>query len=307
MRNRLLLFTLFFILVCISLNVLSVEFTKRQCYDETYVELSSSKYDNETYTVILMNKKNERIRAKYFAAPDNGKSVYKRYIDWSARVQNLVLVSSGTYMDQCDNPETAKPVGLTIDHGVPVNQNLINHKMDALAIVYPSGGSDGGIVVSNLASGDLTLKGGGIDEKRKFDLRKSPYDLDDFMEWAKKQEATIFQTHLLVYKNNLKISSTNSNTAKRERRFFAMGSDADGQWYNIILNCPSSNSLYNSSKKALDFLNKYKEINVSYMINLDTGCQNVMELRNSNCQVNKSVAGTQDVSSAVNLLAFYFQ
>ncbi len=85
-------------------------------------------------------------------------------------------------MDQCDNAEIAKPVGLTIDNGIPVTRTLITKKMDALAIVYAAGGSGGGIVVTNLADGDLTLKGSGIDEKRKFNLRKSDDDLDDFME-----------------------------------------------------------------------------------------------------------------------------
>lgn len=304
---RRVIFIFLFLIFCSSLKLLSTNRATSQCYDANYVELSASNYKNEQYTVIMLNKAGQRIKTKYFAAPDNGKSVFKRYIDWSARIKNIILVSSGTYMDQCDNAELAKPVGLTIDNGIPVTRTLIEKKMDALAIVYSAGGSGGGIVVTNLADGDLMLKGSGVDEKRKFNLRKSDDDLDDFMEWAEAQEATVFQTHLLVYNNILKISATNSNTAKRERRFLAAGKDSDGQQYNIILNCPASSSLYDASKKALEFLNKFKEINVSFMINLDTGCQNVIELRNSNCSVNTAVTGTQAVNNAVNLLAFYFQ
>lgn len=304
---RRVIFIFLFLIFSSSLKLLSTNRAVSQCYDANYVELSTSNYKNEQYTVIMLNKAGQRIKTKYFAAPDNGKSVFKRYIDWSARIKNIILVSSGTYMDQCDNAELAKPVGLTIDNGIPVTRTLIAKKMDALAIVYSSGGSAGGIVVTNLADGDLMLKGSGVDEKRKFNLRKSNDDLDDFMEWAEAQEATVFQTHLLVYNNILKISATNSNTAKRERRFLAAGKDADGQQYNIILNCPASSSLYDASKKALEFLNKFKEINVLFMINLDTGCQNVIELRNSNCSVSTAVTGTQAVNNAVNLLAFYFQ
>jgi hypothetical protein len=84
----------------------------------------------------MLNKAGQRIKAKYFAAPDIGKTVYKRYLDWSTRIKNIVLVSSGTYMDECDNAETAKPVGLTIDNGVPVTETLITKKMDALVIIY---------------------------------------------------------------------------------------------------------------------------------------------------------------------------
>ena len=302
-----LIFILLFIIVGSTLRLLSINPPSSQCYDQNYVELSSSTYKNEEYIVVMMNRAGQRIKAKYFAAPDNGKSVFKRYTDWSARIKNIVLVSSGTYMDQCDNAEEAKPVGLTIDNGIPVTRTLITKKMDALAMVYSGGGNGGGIIVTNLADGDLTLKGSGIDETRKFNLRRSADDLDDFMEWAEAQEATVFQTHLLVYKNVLKISPTNSNTAKRERRFLAVGKDNDGQVFDIILNCPASSSIYDASKKALEFLNNFKEINVTFMINLDTGCQNVIELRNSNCTLNTAVTGTQAINSAVNLLAFYFQ
>ena len=160
------------------------DFAAEWNYDPSYVSISDVTYKNEQYITVTMRREGERIRAKYFAAPDfNGNSVYKRFEEWKRRNNNLVLVSSGTYMDDANTPE-----GLTIDNGILVNQTLIYNKMDALAIVYATGG----IAVSNLKNGDLKLSGGGVDPNRKFNLRGSALDREDFIEWAKSQEATIF-------------------------------------------------------------------------------------------------------------------
>ncbi len=270
-----------------------------QCYDPNYVEISSVTYKNESYSVVLMRRDGNRVRAKYFAAKDfNGNNVYNRYKDWSQKVGNIILVSSGTYMDGSQTP-----VGLTIDNGIPVNQTLINDRMDALVIVFATGG----IVVSNLKDGDLSVSGGGVDPTRKFNLRKSAIDLSDFMDWAKSQEATVFQTHLLAYKNNLTISATNSSGNSRERRFLAVGKDEEGKIVHVIVHCPQHSSLYDGSKKTLDFLNNGKDMEVTFMINLDTGAQDVFELHQSDCSINPSIRGTQPLSTAVNLLSYYFQ
>lgn len=270
-----------------------------QCYDPNYVEISNVSYKNEIYSVVMMRRDGNRIKAKYFAAPDyNGNNVYQRYLNWSRSSGNIVLVSSGTYMD-----DKQTPVGLTIDNGIPVNQTLVNEKMDALAIVFATGG----IVVSNLKEGDLSVSGGGVDPNRKFNLRRSTTDLQDFMDWATSQEATVFQTHLLVYKNALVISSYNSAPAPRERRFLAVGKDEDGKLVHVIVHCPQNASLYDGSRKVLDFLNNFKDIEVTFMINLDTGAQDVFELHNSDCSVNKVIKGKQELNTAANLLSYYFQ
>jgi len=270
-----------------------------QCYDPNYVEISNVSYKNETYSVVLMRREGNRIKAKYFAAADyNGNNVFQRYNNWSKSVANIILVSSGTYMD---NRQT--PVGLTIDNGIPVNQTLVHDKMDALTIVFATGG----IVVSNLKDGDLSVGGGGLNKKRKFNLRKSSIDLQDFMDWARSQEATVFQTHLLVYKNALTVSSYNSVTTPRERRFLAVGYDEDGKLVHVIVHCPQHSSIHDGAKKTLDFLNNFKDIKVTFMINLDTGAQDVFELNNSDCTKNDAIKGTQPLSTAVNLLSYYFQ
>jgi hypothetical protein len=269
--------------------------TTKTCYESKYVEISQVKYEDNAYNIVYMKRDSSRVNAKYFAAKDfNGKSVYQRYSTWAAS-KNIILVSSGTYMDN-----TGRPVGLTIDNGVLVNNTMAD--FDGLVIVYATGG----IVVSNLDDKDLTVQG----IEKKLDIRNSAFDRQTFIEWAKNHEATVFQTHLLVHKNVLTINpglnGTNSRTA-RERRFLAVGTDKKGKTIHCIVHCTEYATLYDGTARTKTFLNEYKDLNVTFMINLDTGNQDVFELYNKNCTVNQSIKGRVSVSRAINLLAYYFQ
>lgn len=296
--KKILVLTAIFILTS-SFSILYPTKTYCPAYSSRFVEISSIKYKGEIFNAISMKRDSNRIRAKYFAAPDlKGNSVYKRYAGWS-HGKNIILFSSGTYMDR----SLQRPEGLTIDNGIPVNETLISGRMDALVIVYTSGG----IAVSNLKDGDLTLNGNGINPKRKFNIRKSTWDKDDFMEWAKSEEATVFQTHLLIYKNELKISSVNSNEKSQERRFLAVGKDDEGKVVHVIVHCPTHSTLYEGAKKTFDFLKNSKDMEVNFMINLDTGYQDVFRLFNRDGSLNPTIRGPVEPSTAVNLLTYYFE
>ena len=286
-----------FSLLCLIFSSFNVKLISQQCYSQDLVEISGVTFKQEKYYVITMLREGERIKAKYFAAQDfNGNNVYSRYLEWKKYNPNVVLFSSGTYMDDRGNPQ-----GLTIDNGTIVNQTLIYNKMDALVVVYASGG----IAVSNLKDGDLRININGTN--RILDIRKNPNDLDDFIEWAASQRATVFQTHLLVYKNQLKIDSYTSKKDERERRFLAVGKNEDGKVVHSIVHCPQYSSLYEGSKKVLDFLSTAKHLDITFMINLDNGAQDVFELYNSNCTLNGSIKGQLDPRRAVNLLTYYFK
>lgn len=269
------------------------------CYERDYVEVSNVEYAGEKYSLVYMQRSGQRVRAKYFAARDEfGNSVYKRYNNWKNTNDGIILVSSGTYWNGQGIPE-----GLTIDNGIMVNGTIMRNKMDALTIVYATGG----IVVTDLREGNLKVSGGGIDSNRKLDLRGSSKDLYDFKKWAKSQEATVFQTHLLVYDNELKISSYNSDKTKRERRFLAVGKNEDGDIVHTIVQRPEYASLYQSSKETKAFLNDFAGMEVIFMINIDVGNQDVFELRNWDCSVNKTIKGQKALGTAANLLVYYFK
>ncbi len=266
-------------------------------YDGNYVEISSVKYKEDQFNVIYMHRDGNRVKVKYFAAADfNGNNVFKRYQKW-VNGKSLILVSSGTYMDY-----DGVPVGLTIDNGVVVNKTLAKN-FDGLVIVN----ANGGITVSSLKEGDLKLKGEGIDTTKRYDLRKSAWDMQAFTKWAVSHEATVFQSHLLVYKNKLDIAFLNASPAIAPRRFLAIGKDEKGKSVHAIIQSSEYATLYNGSKKALEFLNEFKDMEVTFMINLDTGDQDVFKLYDKDGSTNKMIKGAKDISVAVNLLAYYFQ
>jgi uncharacterized DUF497 family protein len=297
MKNLIILMAAFFL--CTSFKSDKLYDALAPIYDSEFVEISTVNYKDERYNAISMKREGNRVRAKYFAAADRlGKSVFNRYSLW-ATGKNVILVSSGTYMDQ----SYITPEGLTIDNGIPVNETLITDRMDALVIVY----TNGGIAVSNLKVGDLSLTGINIDSSRKFNLRKSSWDKDDFMEWAKAEEATVFQTHLLVYKNKLALSSVNSSTKSQERRFLAVGENEEGKLIHVIVHCPKHSTLYDGAERAFRFLKDFKDMDVTFMINLDTGYQDVFKLYNKDGTTNQTISGKENLNRAVNLLTYYFQ
>lgn len=264
-------------------------------YDCTYVETINVSYEQDRYQVISMKRQpGNHVRAKYFAALDEQRnSVYTRFQRWSAD-KNVILALSGTYMDN-----TRTPVGLTIDNGTLVNKNLTN--WDGLVIIYATGG----IAVTNLKNDDLTVDNGGV--STKYRIRNSSYDLQSFIEWAARNQATVFQTHLLAYKNQLTIA-TNSSTNTAERRFLAVGKNEEGELYHVIVQCPSNGlTLMVGAQKALRFLNNFQNIDVTFMINLDTGSQDVFRLYNCDGTENPLVKGKRSLPEAANLLAYYFE
>lgn len=263
------------------------------CYSSEYVYISDVKYEGRDYKMVVMRRENDRIKAKYFAAKDRGLSVYERYLEWKKYNPNIVLISSGTYYDSYKNPQ-----GLTIDNGVIVNQNLIKDRMDALVIVYATGG----IAVSNLRDGDLKVEG----INRNLNLRRSVTDLVDFIEWSKEKEATVFQTHLLVFKNQIKIDFNTSSGTSRERRFLAVGKE-NGQIVHAIIHHSDYTTIYEGTRRVFEFLREFRNMDVAFMINLDTGAQDVFELYNSNCSLNSTIKGQMSVSEAVNMLVYHFK
>lgn len=295
MKNKLLLVS---VIIAVAITITS--FTRSTpSYNDDYVQISTVKHNGYKYNVVYMKRgeSNKRIKAKYFAAKDfNGKFVPDRYKSWASG-KNIICVTSGTYMDNC-NAKKSKPVGLTIDNGVLVNSSI--EEFDGLVIVYATGG----IVATNLDNKDLVVQGGSISGKN-LDVRNNSFHRNEFIKWSKQKEATVFQTHLLVYKDQLKVFP--KNQTKRERRFLAVGYDDDEQLVHCIVHSPQYTTLYEGAKRVLNFLNEFKEMEVTYMINLDTGCQNVFELYNSTGSKNNSVKGTTSVSNAANLLVYYYE
>ena len=279
-------------LVTSSLTLLPGDVKKFDC---GYVETISVSFEQDRYQVISMKRQpGNHIKAKYFAATDErGNPVYARYAQWAAS-KSVILATSGTYRD-----DSYTPVGLSIDNGVLVNRNL--SAFDGLVIIYATGG----IAVTNLRNDDLTVDNNGV--ATKYRVRASAYDLSSFIAWAAKNQATVFQTHLLAYKNQLTIFA-NSSDKVNARRFLAVGRNDEGELYHVIVQCPAANlTLLAGAQKALRFLNNFQNLDVIFMINLDTGAQDVFKLYSCNGAENPLIKGQLPMTEAANLLAYYYE
>jgi hypothetical protein len=250
----------------------------------------------EDYYMLSMNRKNERIKAKYFAADDiNGESVHQRFLKWG-QGRNIIAVSSGTYMNGCYGG--ADPVGLTIDNGIPVNVRM--EDFDGLVIVYATGG----VVASNLQEKNLSMQCNG--DNKVFDITNS-WDRQNFIECSKSVEATVFQTHLLVWKDELKIYA-NSSTEPRERRFLAVCKDEEGNILHVIVHYPNNVSLLNGAKNVKTFLSEFKDMEeVIFLVNLDTGCQDIFFVWDSKGNLRETIRGRSGIEAAANLLVYYYE
>jgi len=240
---------------------------------------------------VWLYRQSGNVKAKYFAHRDydSNKSVYDRYSEWKGNSE-IIMVCAGAFTSQ----DYTKPVGLTVDNGKVVNRK-IDESMDGLVIVYATGG----IVVSDIDEGNLYLQTLG----RQVDARdhRDKYEL---LEWAEKEDATIFQTQLLCYKNQLRISS-NGRKERAARRLLILGTDSKGNVVHVVFNIQRDVYLYDISKEVLEYL-KEEGLNVIAMLNLDTGMYNILEVYNERGYQLDDVEGEEPVRKATNLLSYYY-
>ena len=271
-------------------------------YDPNYVDMSNEHVGNNTIGMVKMSRKDGHIKVKYFASANfGGNSVMNRYNEW-AKSKKIIMYTAGAYMNSCD-PNNASPLGICIDNGNIVN-NEVALDRDALAIVYATGG----IVVSDLKKGDLKISDQGV--IKEVDIRKNFPDKPNFIKWAEDNTATVFQTHLLCFNNQLKITSA-AKPVKATRRFLAVCEDNDGVIQHLILNIKGEFSLFEASKSIYNYiLNPQNEIKkIVFMINLDTGCQDVFAAFDSKGKSDNRFlfGGTTSLKASSNLIVYYYE
>ena len=274
-------------------------------YDKSLVEISTLTVGGDQYGVVKLKRNGNRVKVKYFASKNATGSVGERYQSWAAN-KNIITYSSGTYMNSC-TASLASPVGLCIDQGIPVNNNLMLHGLDGLIIVYATGG----IVASNLKEANLTITYPD-GRKKTVNIRDNAYDMEEFKSWAKENEATVFQTHLFVYKDKILVNS-NASPKVQERRFLAVCKMDNGDIVHYMINLPNPTTILTGAQKAFKFLKEHEEVSeVAFMINLDTGCQDVFKLYDATGKdySNPYFRGGDhriDLNNASNLLAYYYE
>ncbi|MFN8397197.1 MAG: hypothetical protein U0176_21415 [Bacteroidia bacterium] len=235
---------------------------------------------------IELKRRSGRVRAKYFATG----AVYSKYQEWQP-YNDVVMVCSGAFTS-----DYKTPMGLTIENGVLVNK-LIDTKMDGLVIVYPNGG----IAVSNLEDGNLRY---GTPETVA-NLR-SYKDLNAFINWAEREQATVFQTQLLAYDNELKLDMDKARTGQAERRILVIAKNPLGEVLHIVYDITTSEHLGDVAPTLLRYAKMERGLQVVAMLNLDTGAENIMEVYNDYGYKLPDPTGSVPIANAINLIAWSY-
>jgi hypothetical protein len=180
-----------------------------------------------------------------------------------------------------------KPMGLAIDEGKKIN-GKVDYRMDGLVIVHNKGEKAGEIVVSNLSEGNM---------------RKMDKDYYNFLGWAEKEQASVFQTQLLIYENKLRVNNNSKKHA--ERRLLVLVRDKNGDVLHIIFNITRPTTLYDISKNILDYFKK-TEKHVIAMLNLDTGANDFMQVYNEKGEIAPNFKGIRKISEITDLIIYYY-
>ena len=288
------------VLFCIFLFA-EIDVVTAQGYPSDLVDIFTNQpYRNDNFDYIVIRRDQNKIKSKYFA--ENIQSIKSEY-DLFAKSKNIVCYAAAGYLAGANYNQLEN---LTIENGVILNQNISKDRFDALVIVYASGG----VVVSDLRKGDLKLQGGNA-PAFPLDVRNNPLHRQAFYDWCKSESATVFQTHLLGFDNQF-IMAANAdqnakNTAKRYRRFLIVGRDNNSLLKHIIINTRSEVGLRMGAEKCFDFAQAVLGMRISFMLNLDTGAQNVFNLFNSDGSNFKGFIDNESLplDKAHNLLVYY--
>lgn len=278
-------------------NALQLQEERHSSLFNDNIEVFTLKTDHREYgQSIWLKRKSGKVKAKYFAYKDldDERSVYSKYRSWRGS-KDIVLVCSGAYTTERGADSYMVPTGLTVDNGNVVNRNYRND-MDGLVIVYATGG----IVVSDIEEGNLWLQS----LEKRVDVKESS-DRTALISWAKQEEATIFQTHLLAYRNDLRIDDR-GRTEKAERRMLALAVDENNEVIHILFNIEQEVYLYDIARDVLSYL-KDKNMNVVAMLNLDTGWYNILEVYDRNGSKFHDIEGDKPLVKATNLVTYYYE
>jgi hypothetical protein len=266
-------------------------------YDAKLCSLTQASHAGVSYAMVKIDRTGNRIKADYMAATGTYGAINQRFNNFKASRPNIVAYTSGAYMIE-SGANSYTPEGLTIDHGLILNERLAS--FDGLVIVYATGG----IAVSDLDDDNIKT------DSANYKIRSNSRDLISFKNWAKTNKATIFQTHLLAKNNKLKIEPNKcKNCEPTYRRFLIASKDnSSGKVYHYIVQRDSNSqtTLYQGAKDAFDFL-QGRGINVTWMINLDTGMQDTFSFYTSDGIEHSKIHGTRTIDDARNLLVYYYE
>ena len=232
--------------------------------------------------------KRASVDAKYFAKSDP--PVPEGFRRW-ARNQRVMLATAGGFTNIDGYPE-----GLTVDKGEIVNAVLM-HDRHGLILVEKTGG----IRVINLKRSQIALPGQGVINNPLASI----VGYSKLLKWCKLTKATLFQTQLLAFSNELLIDPSRAKTQTRERRLLALLLDKkSNELVHVLLNFPNPNkyALAEIAKEVWQLTRHTWKLEA--LINLDVGTYDILHLYDEQKRVLPYPKGPRQLDIATNLLAY---
>ena len=247
-----------------------------------------SKMSTIGYAVWLLRP---HIKATYFAY----KNVTAKYRQWAKRhSKTVVLATTGGFTNIHKKPE-----GLTVEQGTIVNAVLMPDR-DGLVIVHNSGG----ISVINLKRSQIKLSLGPQSVLTIENPLQSLIAYSKLLHWCNEHNATLFQTQLLAYSDQLLIDVNKARGQLRERRILALVRDRNTrELHHIIFDIPTPHNLAVLAKEIFDFC-KHRGKKVEAILNLDVGSYNIMNVFDHRGTLLTKPRGPVNINNATNLIIY---
>ena len=232
-----------------------------------------------------------QISSTYFAY----QNVSSKFRQWASKQgKTVVLATTGGFTNTNRQPE-----GLTIENGQIVNAVLMPDR-DGLVIVS----KDGGISVVNLKRTAIKLSVGTQDVLTIDNPLSSLIAYSKLLQWSRERRATMFQTQLLVYSDDLLIDPAKAKGQLRERRLLALTRDqASAALYHVILDIPTQSNLAAIAKDVLDLFNSRGK-KLEALLNLDVGSYNILQVFDEQRRVLPQPQGPVPIDNATNLIIY---
>lgn len=252
--------------------------------------------DNDFGEATWFRRADKSVKAKYFAS----NNPFETYRSWKRNGHQILGVCSGAYLG-----ENQQLKGLSISGG-QIGSREFNPDLDGLVIVEKVGG----IRVVNLEKGPITIyygSGNSPRTKKRLDP-KNQDDLEELLSWGVEANATMFQTHLLAWKDKVKpdVFTNNAfNKSKSRKRFLALVYDDLNELHFVIVDVNQNLSVGKAAVFTTKYFLKHRRVeSLVALINIDRHDDRPMETYFNRRPVS-GVDADRVLEDYQNILVFY--
>ncbi|MEO0896736.1 MAG: hypothetical protein AAFY71_10085 [Bacteroidota bacterium] len=230
-----------------------------------------------------------KVKANYFAY-QNVPAKFQRF----KRNRPVLVAATAGFTNSQRQPE-----GLTVEKGNIVNA-VIMHDRHGLVVVENSGG----LRVINLKRKEIKLPiGGGKSETIQNPLT-SLVAYSRLLQWCRNRKATLFQTQLLAFGDQLLINVSKAPMTERERRILVGFRDKKSKkLYHSIFNIKQPHSLAIIAEEIFMMVGN-RNMKIEFMLNLDVGSYDILNVFDERGRRLNDVKGPVSINQATNLIVW---